>query len=162
MALSPLSRSLKPTEVPGLVESITVVDLDISNLDARLTEAARIRASPGVVDPDFCVIVGTCCIIDCTCRAAEMSIFEDPANKLQGFLFKMPSEVKNADAPIFYVPSLDAKTAFRVGHGALKIPGDKLVGRVLGLAGELFSGDTLRKQNISPTASVVALTPASA
>jgi hypothetical protein len=75
-------------------------------------------------------------LLDCSCTPPDAQIFEDPENILDGFLFKLPAQAHNPDAPVYYVPSVDARTAFRMGHTSQESPALKLKDEYLGLPGK--------------------------
>ncbi len=66
---------------------------------------------------------------------AHIQILVDPEDVIQGLLFKLPRQAKNANAPVYYIPEMNARTAFRMGHSSIKIPGESIEGRVLGICG---------------------------
>lgn len=153
-------RRLKPAKIPNLIRSLTVLDADVSKLDQRLAKG-RLIGPPG--DTHLCIIDITCCIIDCSkCRPDDMNIFINPENQLDGFIFKLPDQSGVPEAPVYYIPELSARTAFRMGHGSIKVPGNDIEARFVGLAGEVFGGRILTKHGIAPTASVIGLSPSKA
>lgn len=154
------ARKVQAKSIPGLVRELTLVDVKIPDVRDRLGRAPKLT-TPG--DPSACCLNWSCCIIDCSkCTPEDMSIYEDPATLLEQFVFKQHGQEKNPDAPVFYVPEGSARAAFAVGHQSMQIPGPHASGKVIGLAGEIFGADVLRGQHISPTAPVIAISPAAA
>jgi hypothetical protein len=156
---SPGGRRLEPQETVNLMRSLTLLEADVSSVADRVAQARPIAAGDSAV----CIIDITCCIIDCSrCRADDRDIYVNPANQMRGFVFKLPDQAQSPDAPVYLVPELDAPTAFRMGHGSLRVPGDAVEARVLGLAGEILNPKTLAAQGIAATAPVIALSPTKA
>ncbi len=152
-----IGRKLKPEKIKNVVSSLTPINIDVSKLAERLKGGTQI----GGGDAGACVIDISCCIIDCSkCAPNDIDIYTDPANEMGGLIFRLPEEAKNHQAPVYYVPQMSARTAFRMSHGSLKVPGGKVKARLVGVAGDVFSKSMLTKNGIAPTASVIALTPA--
>jgi len=160
MALRSKAKSrIVPEKIEGLVRNLTVVHADASKIASRVGRARKIGSLGGIGDTSVCVIDITCCIIDCSgCRPPDLEIFENPANVLDGFLFRMPHQAEVVDAPVYYLPAMDARSALRLGHGSVKVPGGGAVdGKIIGLAGEFLDARALSKQGIAATATVIAL-----
>jgi hypothetical protein len=155
MAVRP--KNVRRTKIPasrikGFVRDLTVVDVDVAKIGSRLSGGISLD------DSASCIIDITCCIIDCSkCRPDEIEIFENPANELEGFAFRLKDQAGNPMAPLYYLPSIDARSAMRMGHGSVQIPGGKVAGKMIGLAGQFFDAARLKRQKVAPTAPVIAL-----
>jgi len=148
--------TLDPRRIKRVVKSLTLVDMDVTKLEDRLPNSKIFD------DSALCIIDITCCIIDCTKCApegGEVISFPEAEGRIKGFAFKLPKESRNRNAPLYFVPELEVRDAFRMGHRALKVPGNFVEGRILGIAGEIFSEDILSKNAIAPTAPVIGLVP---
>lgn len=153
-----MARELKAANIKNLVRSLTVVDTDVSSLRERLAKG-KVISPPGIGE-SFCIIDITCCIIDCSkCLPPDIDIYSNPENQFEGFVFKLKEQADNPDAPVYFIPSMDARTAFRMGHQGVKVPGGAVQAKSLGLAGELLSKKALTKNRIATTASVISLAP---
>jgi hypothetical protein len=150
-------RVFSANEIDGVVRSLTVVDIDVNRMKERIERLPGLN--PG--DDAICIIDVECCIIDCSCRPGDGQVVINPATEgvLKEFLFKLPSEAQNPNAPVYYLPDVDLRTAFRLGHKSLKVPGKNIEARVLGVAGEMFDSRVISEQKIALTAPVIALIP---
>jgi hypothetical protein len=111
-------RRLKAAKITNLVRSLTVLDVDVSKLQERVAKGRVIG------DSSSCIIDITCCIIDCSkCRPDDIDIYSNPENVFEGFLFRLPEQAKNPDAPVYYFAEMNARTAFKIGHRSVKVPG---------------------------------------
>jgi hypothetical protein len=148
---------LQPIKINNVVKSLNVLDFDVTRIKERLVKGRKIRLPS---DKEGCFINITCCIIDCSdCVGPDRDIYINPANRVKGFLFKLPEQKENKEAPLFFVPEMKASKAFKMAHTSLNLPGDSVEGRLVGLAGEILSMSELKKQKISPTAPVISLSP---
>jgi hypothetical protein len=146
-----------PRKIERVVRSLNVLDIDVKRLDQRVARAKAI----GVGDTAICIIDIECCIIDCSSCAAnnEVVILPETPGRLKGFAFKLPRDAADRNAPVYYMPETDLRTAFRIGHKSVKVPGSLVEGRVLGLAGEVLTAAALESIGTAATAPVIALTP---
>jgi hypothetical protein len=83
---------------------------------------------------------------------------EIPA-QVKGFVFKLPAQAKDENAPIYFFQEMDIKTAWTLSHKAMKVPGKYIEGRVVGVAAEIFTRSALAKHGIAATAPVIGLVP---
>lgn len=146
-----------PREIERVVRSLNVLDIDVSQLDERLSRGRAIDAGRAAI----CIIDIECCIIDCSNCAEDQEtvILPETPGRLKGFAFKVPRPGADPGAPVYYLPEIDLRAAFRMGHRAVRVPGRFVEGRVLGIAGEMFSASALAKTGTAPTAAVIALVP---
>jgi hypothetical protein len=152
MAVRSTKKKIPAARIKGFVRDLSVVDVDIRKIDARLSGGISLDHGSD------CIIDITCCIIDCSdCSPGDIQIFENPANELEGFAFRLKSQGGDPMAPLYYLPSMDARSAMRMGHGSVQIPGGKVAGKMIGLAGQFFDAAGLKKQKVAPTAPVIAL-----
>jgi hypothetical protein len=150
------SRKIPASRIKGFVRDLSVIDVDVSKVQDRLSRA---RTGGVLGDSGMCIIDITCCIIDCSgCTPGDIDIFSNPANKLDGILFRLRGDKGDLNAPVYFLPSVDARTAMRMGHGSVSIPGGKVAAKTLGLAGQFLEARALTVEKIAPTAPVIALT----
>lgn len=150
-------QRLDARKIRNVMQSLTILDVDVSKLGERL-HAARGQRIGG--DAGACIIDITCCIIDCSrCSADDRTIYSNPANILDGFLFRLPAEQGNRYAPVYFVPQSNMAAAFRAGHRKLQVPDANIDAHLLGLAGDVLSSVNLEEHGIAATAPVVSLAP---
>lgn len=146
---------IPPQDIERVMESLTVLDVDVRDLGRDIDVGRGIKG----FDAGVCIIDITCCIIDCSCHVSEMEKYENPANRLGGFMFRLPEDRENAYAPVYFVPEMRAPDALRIGHDNLRYPRGNVDASVMGLAGEVMGGDALEKFGIAASAPVIALKP---
>lgn len=152
------NRVVNPTKSTFIARSLNVLDVDAKRIEDRLRGAAAFDPN----DTGVCIIDIDCCIIDCSgCRDIPGEEVINPADfdEVSGFVFKVPAQANNPDAPVYFLSKLGAKTAWKLSHESVKVPGRTLEARVLGIAAEVFKGSAMSKHGIAPTAPIIALVP---
>ena len=153
-----INRVIDPAKSSFVARSLTVLDVDAKRVESRIDGAATIDLG----DSSACVIDIECCIIDCSsCRDIPGEVVINPADfdEVGGFFFKVPAQAGTPEAPVYFLSKLEAKTAWKLSHESVKVPGRSLEARVLGIAAEVFKRDAMSKHGIAPTAPVIALVP---
>jgi hypothetical protein len=151
------AQVINPVKSSLIARSLTVLDLNVARIEERLQSARPLDPRDSAV----CVIDVDCCIINCKTDRNPGDQVINPGDILEvnGFVFKLPAQAGNADAPVYFLSKLGAKTAWKLSHESVKVPGRNLEGRVLGVAAEIFTRQALSKHGIAPTAPVIALVP---